>query len=93
MAFVHGNTTVKTTPTLIASVPTGQRQNLTVYIQNNDSAAIYIGDATVATSGATIGWKLNAGANIQFWCNAGDSIYAISAAGTATGAIVTAYSA
>lgn len=93
MAFTHTNTTIKTTPTLLAQVPTGQRQNITIYVQNNDSAAIYIGDSTVATSGATIGWKLNAGANIQFWCNAGDQIYAVSAAGTATGAVVATYSA
>ena len=93
MAFTHTNTTVKTTATLIAAVPTGQRQNITVYVQNNDTAPIWIGDPTVATSGATIGWRLANGSNIQFWCNSGDKIYAISAAGTAAGAVVVTYSA
>jgi hypothetical protein len=93
MAFNHENVTVKTTVTLLAEVPTGQRQNITLYIQNNDSAAIFVGDSAVAASGATAGWKVNAGAAVQFWCNAGDKLYAISAAGTAASAVVVTYSA
>jgi hypothetical protein len=93
MAFTHKNQTVRTTVTQIVEVPTGQRQNIPVYIQNNDSAAIFIGDPTVSTSGANAGWKVAAAANIQFWCNAGDEIYAISAAGTAANAVVVTYSA
>lgn len=93
MAFVHNNNTVRTTATVIALIPTGTRQNTPVYVQNNDSAAIFIGDVDVATSGATAGWKLAAGANVQFWCNSGDTIYAISAAGTASNSVVVTYSA
>ena len=93
MAFVHKNNTVRTTVTQIAEVPVGQRQNITVYVQNNDSATIFVGDSTVTTSGANGGWKVAAGANIQFWCNSGDEIYAISAAGTAANAVVVTYSA
>jgi hypothetical protein len=93
MAFVHKNNTVRTTTTVIATVPTGQRQNITVYVQNNDSATIFVGDSAVTTSGANAGWKVAAGANIQFWCNSGDVIYAISAAGTAANSVIVTYSA
>lgn len=93
MAFIHKNVTVATTKTLVAQVPSGQRQNITVQIQNNDVAAIFVGDSAVATSGATVGWKIAAGGNIQFWCSAGDQIYAISALGTTAGSVVVAYSA
>jgi hypothetical protein len=93
MAFVQKNVTVGTAATLIANVPTGNRQNLPVYIQNNDAAIIWIGESDVATSGANIGHKIAAGAQLQLWCNAADLIYAISAAGTATGSIVVTYSA
>jgi len=93
MAFVHKNNTVGTAATKIAQVPTGQRQNITVYIQNNDTVAIFVGDSAVTTSGANQGWKVAAAGNIQFWCNSGDQIYAISAAGTAANSVIVTYSA
>lgn len=93
MAFIQNNVTVKTTATLIADLPTGNRQNIPVYIQNNDTATIWIGDSNVATSGATIGYKVAAGGQVQFWCNSTDLIYAISAAGTGAGLVNVTYSA
>jgi hypothetical protein len=93
MAFIHKNNTVHTTATKIAQVPIGQRQNITVYIQNNDTVQIFIGDSAVTTSGANAGWKLAAAASVQFWCASGDQIYAISAAGTAANSVIVTYSA
>jgi hypothetical protein len=93
MAFVQKNVTVNTTATLLASVPTGNRQNIPVYIMNNDSAIIWVGMSNVTTSGATIGHKIAAGGQQQFWCNSGDVIYGISVAGTTAGSVVVTYSA
>ncbi len=93
MAFVQNNVTVNTTATLVASVPTGNRQNIPVYIQNNDTAIIWVGMSNVATSGATIGHKIAAGGQLQLWCNSADMIYGISVAGTAAGSVVVTYSA
>jgi hypothetical protein len=92
MALFHDNATVQTTATLIAQVSQTARYTA-VSIQNNHSAAIFIGDETIATSGATKGHTIGAGNNFQIWLNAGDKIYAISAATTAAGAINILYSA
>ena len=88
MALVQTNNTVGTTAQIVFTVPTGNRQIIPVYIDNLDTAAIWIGDAAITTSGATQGIKLAAGASRQLWCNSGDMIYAISAAGTGAGLVV-----
>ena len=88
MALVQTNNTVGTTVNILFKVPTGNRQNVPVYIDNLDSAAIWIGDSAITTTGATQGIKVNAGASRQLWCNGGDEIYAISAAGTGAGLVV-----
>jgi hypothetical protein len=91
MAIVHLNKTVATTTTLLTTV-----ESLTDYIaisiQNNDSASIYIGDSSIATSGANKGHVLAAGATFQVWLHASDAIYAISAAGTSANAVSVLYS-
>ena len=88
MALVQTNNTVGTTAQIVFTVPTGNRQNIPVYVDNLDTAAVWIGDAAITTSGATQGIKLAAGASRQLWCNSGDNIYAISAAGTGAGLVV-----
>ena len=88
MALQTTNNTVATTPTLIFTVPVGNRQNVPVYVDNLDSAAIWIGDNAITTSGATQGIKVAAGGSRQLWCNALDQIYAVSAAGTGNGLVV-----
>lgn len=93
MALVHLNNTVQTTPTLIAAIPVGVGRSRAVQIHNGHSAAIYIGDTTIATSGATIGRPIAANASFQLWLDGGDKVYAISAATTAAGAVVVTYSA
>lgn len=93
MAFIQTNNTVGTTVTAIVTVPNGSRQNIPLTISNLDSAAIWVGDSTITTSGATQGYKLAAGGNVQFWLNGGDMVYGISAAGTGAGLVVVSYSA
>ena len=93
MALVHSNNQVQTTATLIASLPVSMGQNKAIQIYNGHSAAIFIGDATITTSGATIGRTIAAAGSFQLWLNGGDKVYAISAAQTAAGAVVVTYSA
>jgi hypothetical protein len=93
MALVQLNQTVGTTITPICTLPVGTHQNTPVYVDNLDSAAIWIGSAPLTTSGATQGIKVAAGGSRQLWLNGGDTIYAISAAGTGAGLVVVTYSA
>jgi hypothetical protein len=93
MALQHLNTQVQTTPTLIADLPVSMGRNIAVQIYNNHSSSIYIGNASIATSGATIGRPMPATSSFQLWLNGGDKIYAISAAQTAAGACIVTFSA
>jgi hypothetical protein len=93
VALKHINSQVQTTATLIASLPVSMGRNIAVQIYNNHSSPIYIGDATITTSGATIGRPMTATSSFQLWLNGGDQIYAISAAQTAAGACIVTYSA
>lgn len=88
MALTQTNNTVGTTATLIFTIPSGNRQNVPVYIDNLDSAPIWVGDSNITSSGATQGVKIAASGNRQLWCNAGDQIYAVSAAGTGAGLVL-----
>ena len=91
MAVAHFNTTVLTTATPIVTIPTGLPYTA-VQICNGDTQSIWIGDSTIATSGATKGTVITAGSIFTIWLHAGDVLYAISAAGTAAGAVTTVYS-
>lgn len=94
MSFIQVNATAGTTGTKVYTLPTGVRQNVPVYIDNNDAAPIWIGNsAAVTTSGATVGIKIAAGGSRQLWMCANDTIYAVSAAGTAAGAVLISLSA
>ena len=93
MALNTNNNTAGTTPTLIFTVPVGNRQNVPVYVDNLDTAPIWIGDSAITTSGATQGIKIAAGGSRQLWCNALDQIFAVSAAGTGNGLVVVTASA
>lgn len=87
MALEHLSVSVATTPTLLYTVPVGATQTY-VTVQNRDtSAAIIIGDSSLAGIGsadggikipAVSGTAATSPANvIQFWANSGDAIYAI----------------
>ena len=93
MAFNHINASTFTTarPILIVDDVIPRQTPITIY--NGHSASIFIGNSGVTTSGATIGRTLAAGASETFNVNSGDIVFAISAAASATGAIVITYSA
>jgi hypothetical protein len=93
MAFKHINASTLTTASILHQVDSNARPNTPINIHNGHSAAIFIGDETIATSGATVGRTLAANANQVFYVSANDIIYGISAAASATGAIVLTYSA
>ena len=93
MALKHFNTQVQTTATIVAQLPVSMGRNIAVQIYNSHSSAIYIGDSTITTSGATIGRPMAASSSFQLWLNGGDVIYAISAAQTAAGACIVTFSA
>lgn len=92
MALVHINATVGTTATKILTIPSGIPQGIAVQFQNLDTAAVFIGDQTITASGATRGHSIAVNATQQLWLNSGDTIWAISAAGTTAGALVVTYS-
>lgn len=91
MAVEHINTTVKTIATPVVTMATGLPYTA-VQICNGDSQSIWIGDNTITTTGATKGTVITAGSVFTIWLHAGDVLYAISAAGTAAGAVTAVYS-
>ena len=93
MAFQHVNTSTFTTPQILLQIPTGIMRQTPITVYNGHSAAIFIGDETIATSGATIGRTLAAANSQTFYVCGGDVIYGVSAAASAAGAIVITYSA
>ena len=94
MALIHSNITVGTSPTALVTIPNGVGY-VAVSIQNRDTAAIYVGDASVtAASGANGGHSIAAtSGTLQVWMHGNETIYAVSAAGTTTGAVSVIYSA
>ena len=94
MALIHANVTVGTSPTALVTIPNGVGY-VAVSIQNRDTAAIYVGDASVtAASGANGGHLIAAtSGTLQVWMHGNETIYAVSAAGTTTGAVSVIYSA
>ena len=93
MATQHINASTQTTPSVILKVSKDARPLTPVTIYNGHSAAIFIGDASITTSGATIGRTIPNAQSQTFYVNANDIIYAISAAASAVGAVVITYSA
>jgi hypothetical protein len=91
MALVHINATSATTPTLLCTLPVGVPYTA-VQVCNNHTAVLYLGDVSVATSGATRGSQVAANATQQVWMHGGESLYGITAAASATGAISIIYS-
>ena len=93
MATKHINASTLTTASILFTVDPNARPLTPVNIHNGHSASIFVGDATITTSGATIGRTIAANANQIMYVYANDVIYGISAAASATGAIVITYSA
>lgn len=78
MAFGHANVTVGTTPTLLASV------SRSIYIENGDAAAIFIGGPNVTT---TTGKSIAATSGTFQSGDLVGKVYAVSAAGTSANAV------
>jgi hypothetical protein len=92
MATQHVNASTFTTATPLITIKGAVARNTPITLYNGHSAAIFIGDASITTSGATIGRTLTASNSQTFYVSAGDEIYAISAAASAAGAVVITYS-
>jgi hypothetical protein len=69
------------------------RPQTPVTIYNGHSGSIFVGDTSIATSGATIGRTIGAGVAQTFYLSANDIVYGISAANAAAGSVVFTYSA
>jgi hypothetical protein len=93
MAFKHVNASTQTVVSILHQVDKNARPNTPINIYNGHSAAIFIGDTSITTSGATIGRTIANATSQVFYASAGDIIYGISAAASATGAVVLTYSA
>jgi len=93
MAFKHINASTQTVVSILHQVDKNAKSQTPISIYNGHSAAIFVGDSTIATSGATIGRTIANGTSQTFYASANDIIYAISAAASTTGAIVLTYSA
>ena len=91
MALVHANATVGSTPTLVLVMPNGVPYTA-VNFSNGDNSTMYLGDASIATTGANHGSVLASGASVQLWLNGGDKVWAISATGSTAGALSIIYS-
>jgi flagellar hook assembly protein FlgD len=76
MPLQHVNTTVSTAVKLLVKIPSTVKAVAT-QIYNNTGATIYIGDASITSSGATIGNAIANGASVQIWLNSLDELYVI----------------
>lgn len=93
MALIHANITVGTTPTPLVTLPNGVGY-VKVSIQNRDTAAVFLGDSVVTAIGANGGHMIGAtNGTIEISIHGNETIYAISALGTTTGAVSVIYSA
>jgi len=86
MALVHNSFILAAnTPLLIATIPAGNPLTHVV-VTNANAASVFIGDASVAAAGTVDrGVRIAATTNQEVWLNAGDQLYAVSAAGTGSG--------
>jgi hypothetical protein len=91
MTLFHDSFTVATSATLIVEVPL-KNPTVLVTIVNDDNNPIYIGDSAVATSGADKGLTVSKNTAYNIALNAGDKLYAVSAAGTASNSVSVLYS-
>ena len=82
MPLQHVNTLVTTTPKLLVKIATTVRP-VAAQIYNNTGAAIYMGDASVGTTGATIGNAIANGASVQVWLQSLDELYVVCASSPA----------
>lgn len=91
MALVHESFTVGTTATLIATIPEGN-PTTEVIISNSDNNTVYIGDQTVAITGADKGLPVKKDSVYELTLNAEDKLYAVASIATGANALTVLYS-
>lgn len=91
MALVHESFTVGATPTLIVNLPEGNPATV-VTIFNDANHTMYIGDDTVATSGADKGMPAYKDYIYVVTLNAEDKLYAVAATTSPANALTVLYS-
>ena len=78
----HASVTTSTNASKAITLPTGAGL-VRVILQNNDATNdIYIGAKNVTASGSNAGIKIAKGTTYEFTLDGGDTIYAVSNAGT-----------
>jgi hypothetical protein len=91
MAIVHESFTVGTAPVLIVDLPEGNPTTV-VNIFNDANHTIYMGDASLATSGTDKGMPVYKDYMYVITLNAEDKLYAISATTSPANALTVLYS-
>ena len=91
MALVHESFTIGTTPTLIVNITEGNPATVVTFF-NDANHTIYVGDATVATSGADKGMPAYKDYIYTITLNAEDKLYAIAATTSPADALTVLYS-
>jgi hypothetical protein len=91
MPIIHESFTVGTSPTLLLTIPEGN-PSLEVHLSNSDNNTVYVGDATVATSGADKGLPVKKDTVYVITLNAHDELYAIASIETTANALTVLYS-
>jgi hypothetical protein len=91
MALVHESFTVNTTPTLIVEIPEGNPAT-EVKLVNNENHSIFVGDSSVAVSGADKGLPVVKDSIYIITLNAEDKLYAIAATTSPAYALTVLYS-
>lgn len=76
MSLKHSTAQVTTSVGLLVKMPTGVPLTA-VQIFNGTGATIYLGDTTIAASGANQGNTLVTATSVQIWMRGGDELYAI----------------
>ena len=82
MPLQHVNSLVGTTARLLVKIPTTVK-NVAAQIYNNTGAVIFLGDATVGVTGATVGNAIANGSSLQVWLQSKDELYVICASAPA----------
>ena len=78
MPLRHINAQVTTAVGLLVKIPTTVK-DVAIQIYNNTGATIFIGDTSVAATGANVGNAIANGASVQVWLHSNDELYAVCA--------------
>jgi hypothetical protein len=78
MAISHQTIVLNTTPHLLASAKNGTSKVM-VYVFNNDASAnMWVGDATVSNTGSDLGYKIPKDTGYAFEVYGGEKLWGVS---------------